>query len=128
MISIANPLIGSEERAAVDKVLKSGIIAQGPEVAKFEEEFAEMCGVKYAVATSNGTTAGHLVMIANNIGPGDEVITTPFTFFATASVVMMVGAKPIFIDVEEDGFCLNPEGIESVITEKTKAIHPVHLY
>ena len=119
MISIANPLIGSEERAAVDKVLKSGIIAQGPEVAKFEEEFAEMCGVKYAVATSNGTTAGHLVMIANNIGPGDEVITTPFTFFATASVVMMVGAKPIFIDVEEDGFCLNPEGIESVITEKT---------
>lgn len=128
MISIANPLIGSEERAAVDKVLKSGIIAQGPEVAKFEEEFAEMCGVKYAVATSNGTTAGHLVMIANNIGPGDEVITTPFTFFATASVVMMVGAKPIFIDVEEDGFCLNPDGIESVITEKTKAIHPVHLY
>ena len=128
MISIANPLIGAEERAAVDKVLKSGIIAQGPEVAKFEAEFAEMCGVKYAVATSSGTTAGHLVMIANNIGPGDEVITTPFTFFATASVVMMVGAKPIFIDVERDGFCLNPEGIQSVITDKTKAIHPVHLY
>ena len=128
MISIANPLIGAEERAAVDKVLKSGIIAQGPEVAKFEEEFAEMCGVKYAVATSNGTTAGHLVMIANKIGPGDEVITTPFTFFATASVVMMVGAKPIFIDVEKGGFCLDPESIESVITEKTKAIHPVHLY
>lgn len=128
MISIANPLIGAEERAAVDKVLQSGIIAQGPEVAKFEAEFAEMCGVKYAVATSNGTTAGHLVMIANNIGPGDEVITTPFTFFATASVIMMVGAKPIFIDVEKDGFCLNPEGIQSVITDKTKAIHPVHLY
>ena len=128
MISIANPLIGAEERAAVDKVLQSGIIAQGPEVAKFEAEFAEMCGVKYAVATSNGTTAGHLVMIANNIGPGDEVITTPFTFFATASVIMMVGAKPIFIDVEKDGFCLNPEGIQSAITDKTKAIHPVHLY
>jgi len=128
MISIANPLIGADERAAVDKVLRSGIIAQGPEVAKFEAEFAEICGVKYAVATSSGTTAGHLVMIANNIGPGDEVITTPFTFFATASVVMMVGAKPVFIDVEEDGFCLNPEGIESVITDKTKAIHPVHLY
>ena len=128
MISIANPLIGEEERAAVDKVLRSGIIAQGPEVAKFEAEFAEMCGVKYAVATSNGTTAGHLVMIANNIGPGDEVITTPFTFFATASVVMMVGAKPIFIDVEKNGFCLNPDGIESAITDKTKAIHPVHLY
>ena len=77
--------MGPEEREAVDRVLQSGIIAQGPEVAKFEEEFAEMCGVKYAVATNNGTTSGHLAMLANGIGPGDEVITTPFTFFATAS-------------------------------------------
>ena len=84
--------------------LQSGIIAQGPEVAKFEEEFAEMCGVKYAVATNNGTTSGHLAMLANGIGPGDEVITTPFTFFATASVIMMAGAKPVFVDVEDDGF------------------------
>ena len=86
MIPIANPQIGSEEREAVDRVLQSGIIAQGPEGAKFEEEFAKMCGVKYGVATNNGTTAGHLAMLANGIGPGDEVITTPFTFFATASV------------------------------------------
>ena len=117
-----------EEREAVDRVLQSGIIAQGPEVAKFEDEFAKMCGVKYAVATSNGTTAGHLVMIASGIGPGDEVITTPFTFFATASVIIMAGAKPVFVDVEENGFCLDPNQVESAITEKTKAIQPVHLY
>jgi len=128
MIQIASPQIGKEEREAVDRVLRSGIIAQGPEVAKFEEEFAKLCGVKYAIAACNGTTAGHLVMLASGIGPGDEVITTPFTFFATASVVMMAGAKPVFVDVEDDGFCLDPKKVESVITEKTKAIHPVHLY
>ena len=81
-----------------------------------------MCGVKYAVAACNGTTAGHLVMLASGIGPGDEVITTPFTFFATASVVMMAGAKPVFVDVEDDGFCLDPKKVESVITDRTKAI------
>ena len=128
MIQIASPQIGKEEREAVDRVLRSGIIAQGPEVAKFEEEFAKACGVKYAVAACNGTTAGHLVMLASGIGPGDEVITTPFTFFATASVVMMAGAKPVFVDVEDDGFCLDPKKVESAITDKTKAIHPVHLY
>ena len=128
MIPIASPQLGSEEREAVDRVLQSGIIAQGPEVAKFEDEFAKMCGVKYAVATSNGTTAGHLAMIASGISPGDEVITTPFTFFATASVIIMAGAKPVFVDVEEDGFCLDPNQVESAITEKTKAIQPVHLY
>ena len=120
--------MGPEEREAVDRVLQSGIIAQGPEVAKFEEEFAEMCGVKYAVATNNGTTSGHLAMLANGIGPGDEVITTPFTFFATASVIMMAGAKPVFVDVEDEGFCLDPKKVEAAITNKTKAIQPVHLY
>ena len=120
--------MGPEEREAVDRVLQSGIIAQGPEVAKFEEEFAEMCGVKYAVATNNGTTSGHLAMLANGIGPDDEVITTPFTFFATASVIMMAGAKPVFVDVEDEGFCLDPKKVEAAITNKTKAIQPVHLY
>ena len=120
--------MGRDERAAVDRVLKSGIIAQGPEVAKFEEEFAKLCGVDFAVATSNGTTAGHLVMLASGIGSGDEVLTTPFTFFATASVVMMAGATPVFVDVEEGGFCLDPVKVEAAITDKTKAIHPVHLY
>ena len=120
--------MGPEEREEDDRVIQSGIIAQGPEVAKFEEEFAEMCGVKYAVATNNGTTSGHLAMLANDIGPGDEVITTPFTFFATASVIMMAGAKPVFVDVEDDGFCLDPKKVEAAITNKTKAIQPVHLY
>ena len=120
--------MGPEEREAVDRVMQSGIIAQGPEVAKFEEEFAKMCGVKYAIATNNGTTSGHLAMLANGIGPGDEVITTPFTFFATASVIMMAGAIPVFVDVEEDGFCLDPKKAEAAINEKTKVIHPVHLY
>ena len=120
--------MGPEEREAVDRVMQSGIIAQGPEVAKFEEEFAKMCGVKYAIATNNGTTSGHLAMLANGIGPGDEVITTPFTFFATASVIMMAGAKPVFVDVEEDGFCLDPKKAAEAINEKTKVIHPVHLY
>ncbi len=128
MIPIANPVMGAEEREAVIRVLESGTIAQGPEVAKFEEEFAKMCGVKHAVATNNGTTAGHLVMLANKVGPGDEVITTPFTFFATASVVIMAGAKPVFVDVEKDGFCLNSDSVQDAITDKTKAIHPVHLY
>ena len=128
MIQIASPQIGKEERDAVDRVLRSGIIAQGPEEAKFEEEFAKVCGVKYAVAACNGTTAGHLTMLASGIGPGDEVITTPFTFFATASVVMMAGAKPVFVDVEDNGFCLDPKKVELAITGKTKAIHPVHLY
>jgi dTDP-4-amino-4,6-dideoxygalactose transaminase len=128
VIPIANPQLGSEERAAVERVLCSGMIAQGPEVANFEDEFAELCGVKHAIATSNGTTAGHLTMLANDIGPGDEVITTPFTFFATASVIMMAGAKPVFVDVEEDGFCLDPEQVRQGITENTKAIQPVHLY
>ena len=122
MIQIASPQIGKEEREAVDRVLRSGIIAQGPEVAKFEKEFAKLCGVKYAVAACNGTTAGHLVMLASGIGPGDEVITTPFTFFATASVVIMAGAKPVFVDVEEDGFCLDPSKVEAAITDKTKMV------
>ena len=128
VIPIASPQIGSEERAAVDRVLRSGTIAQGPEVSCFEEEFAGMCGVKYAIATNNGTTAGHLAMLANDIGPGDEVITPSFTFFATASVIMMAGARPVFADVEEDGFCLDPIRVEQSITGKTKAIQPVHLY
>ena len=126
MIQIASPQIGKEEREAVDRVLRSGIIAQGPEVAEFEKEFAKFCGVKYAVAACNGTTAGHLVMLASGIGPGDEVITTPFTFFATASVVIMAGAKPVFVDISQETLNINEKLIEAAITKKTKAISVVH--
>ena len=128
MIPVAKPDIGKDEIRAVERVLKSGMIAQGPKVLEFETKFANFCGTKHAVATSSGTTAGHLAMLSAKIGPGDEVITTPFTFFASASVIMMVGAKPVFADVVEDGFTLDPLSVSKLITSKTKAIQPVHLY
>ena len=126
MIQIASPQIGKEEREAVDRVLRSGIIAQGPEVAEFEKEFAKLCGVKYAVAACNGTTAGHLVMLASGIGPGDEVITTPFTFFATASVVIMAGAKPVFVDIDLHTLSISPEKVIKKINKKTLAVFITH--
>jgi len=127
MIPIAKPLIGEEEKRAVLKVLDSGMLAQGEVVKEFENQFAEFIGVKHAIATSNGTTALHAVLLAHNIGEDDEVITTPFTFIATANVIKMVGAKPVFVDIDET-FNLNPDLIEAAITEKTKAILLVHLY
>ena len=93
MISIAKPVIGEEEKKAVLEVLDSGILAQGPRVAAFEKAFAEACGVKHAVATTSGTTALYLALLANGIGAGDEVITSPFTFIASANSVLYVGAK-----------------------------------
>ena len=107
--------MGSEERAAVDRVLRSGIIAQGPEVANFEEEFANMCGVKYAVATSNGTTAGHLAMLSNQIGPGDEVITTALSWISTSETISQTGARVVFCDIEEKSFTIDPEKIITVL-------------
>src|SRR4051794_35269344 len=100
MINIARPIIGEEEKAAVMAVLDSGQLAQGTAVAEFEQGFAEYCGVKHAIATSNGTTALHVALIANGIGPGDEVITTPFTFIASANSMLYVGAKPVFVDID----------------------------
>ena len=94
MINIARPLIGDEEKAAVMAVLESGQLAQGAAVAEFEQAFADYCGVKHAVATSNGTTALHVALLAHGIGPGDEVITAPFTFIASANSMLYVGAQP----------------------------------
>ena len=128
MIPIAKPIIADEEIDEVVKVLRSGFIAQGPKVAEFEEKFAEYLGVKHAVAVSSGTTALHLALLAAGIGPNDEVITTPFTFAATGNSVLYVGAKPVFIDIDKKTYNLNPENIENVITDKTKAVMPVHLY
>src|SRR5689334_24865736 len=96
MINIARPLIGEEEKAAVMAVLESGQLAQGNVVADFEKAFAEYCGVKHAIATSNGTTALHVAILAHEIGPGDEVITVPFTFIASANSVVYAGGKPVF--------------------------------
>ena len=128
MIPIARPLIGEEEKYAVLEVLDSGMLAQGPRVKAFEEAFAEMCGVSHAVATSSGTTALHVALLAHGIGPDDEVITSPFTFIATANSILFTGARPVFVDIDPITFNLDPGALESAITPKTKAILPVHLF
>ena len=128
MIPIAKPSIGKEEEKAVLAVLRSGKLAQGEKVAEFEEAFAKYCGTKYAVATDNGTAALLVALTAAGVGPGDEVITTPFTFIATANAIIFTGARPVFVDIEEKTFNINSELIEGSITPKTKAILPVHLY
>ena len=127
MIPVAKPLIGEEEIEEVEKVLRSGFIAQGPKVAEFEEAFANYVGAEHAVATSSGTTALHVALLALGVGKGDEVITTPFSFAATGNCALYVGARPVFVDIDPSTFNLDPEGIEEAITEKTKAILPVHL-
>lgn len=126
MIPIAKPLIGEEEINAVNEILRSSIIAEGPKVREFEENFADYIGVEYAIATSSGTAALYIALLAHNIKSG-EVITTPFTFIATSNSILHAGAKPIFADIGED-FNIAPEKIEEKITKKTRAILPVHLY
>src|SRR5512141_626106 len=128
MIYMAKPQIGDEEKKAVMEVLDSGIIAQGPRVKAFEEGFAAMCGTKHAIATTSGTTALHVAMLAHGIGRDDEVITSAFTFIASANSVLFVGAKPVFVDIDPHTFNMDPAKIEAAITPKTKAILPVHLY
>ena len=125
---MGKPLLGEEEKKAVLKVLESGMLAQGDEVRLFEEEFASFLGVKHAIATSNGTTALHAALLGHGIGEGDEVITTPFSFIATASPISAVRATPVFVDIDPETFCINPDSIESSITDRTKAIIPVHLF
>ena len=128
VIPIAKPWIGDAEKQAVLDVLESGMLVQGPRVKALEERFAEVCGTRYAVATSSGTTALHVALLAHGIGSGDEVITTSFTFIATVSSILFTGAKPVFVDIEEETFNLNPALIEEAITPRTRAIIPVHLY
>ncbi|MFQ5800150.1 MAG: DegT/DnrJ/EryC1/StrS family aminotransferase [Candidatus Hydrothermarchaeales archaeon] len=128
MIPIASPQIGEEEKRAVEEVLESGIIAQGPKVREFEERFASYVGTRYGVTTSSGTTALHLALLACNIGKDDEVITTPFSFIATANSVLYCGARPVFVDIDEKTFNIDPKGVQERITKKTKAVLAVHLY
>ena len=127
-IPIAQPMIGKEEIEAVKKVFKSGSLAQGPQVEKFEKEFAKFIGTKYAIAISSGTTALHLALLAAGIKAGDEVITTPFTFIATANSILYTGAKPVFADINEETYNLDPKSVESKIAKKTRVILVVHLY
>jgi dTDP-4-amino-4,6-dideoxygalactose transaminase len=128
MIPAARPLIGDEERDAVDRVLRSGMVAQGPEVAAFESEFSELVDGRRCVAVNSGTSALHLAFLAAGIGPGDEVVVPSFTFAATANSVALSGATPVFADIEPNHFNLDPAAVEAAITPRTKAVMPVHLY
>ena len=128
MINIAKPIISDEEIEAVTEVLKSGMLAQGPKVDEFQNKFAKYAEAKYGIATSSGTTALHTALVAAGIKPGDEVITTPFTFAATSNSILYTQAKPVYADIDAKTFNLDPAKIEEQITDKTKAIVPVHLY
>lgn len=125
----ARPLIGDEERAAVDRVLRSGMLAQGPEVKAFEQEFSAHFGLgRASVAVNSGTSALHLGLLSSGVKAGDEVIVPSFTFAATANSVALTGATPVFADISADNFCLAPAAVEAAITDKTVGIMPVHLY
>jgi perosamine synthetase len=128
VINIAKPLLGDEEKQAVLEVIDSGMLAQGPRVKAFEQGFAEMCGVKHAIATTSGTTALHVALLAAGVGPGDEVITSPFTFIASANSILYTGARPLFVDIDPATFNIDAKLIEAAITPHTKAILPIHLF
>jgi dTDP-4-amino-4,6-dideoxygalactose transaminase len=129
MIPSAAPIIGDGERAAVDRVLRSGMLAQGPEVAAFEREFsAELVAGRESVAVNSGTSGLHLGLLAAGVGPGDEVIVPSFTFAATANAVVLTGATPVFADIEADTFTLDPASAAQRVTSRTAAVLPVHLY
>jgi len=128
MIPISQPDIQEDEINAVIDVLKSGIIVQGEKTQELEQLFTKICGTKYAVAVNSGTAALHTALYAAGIGPGDEVITSPFTFGATANSILMVGAKSIFVDITLDSYNIDASKIEEAITPNTKAILPINLY
>lgn len=128
MIHLSSPIIGSEERQAVDRVLASGMLAQGPEVAAFEEEFGEYVDCRTCIAVNSGTAALHLGLLALGIGPGQEVIVPSFTFAATANAVRLCGADPVFVDIDPQSFCLAVDAASAAISPRTAAIMPVHLY
>lgn len=127
-IPVARPDIGPAEAAAVQEVMASGWITQGPRVRRFEEAFARLCGVPHAVATNTGTAALHVALLAFELGPEDEVITTPLSCIASANPILFQGARPVFADVEPDTYNLAMADVEKRITARTRAILPVHLF
>jgi len=130
MIPIAAPDVGAAERERVVEVLEDGQLADGPVVREFEAEFAEFCGAEEAVATTNGTTALHATMEALGVGPGDTVVTTPFSFIASANAIRLAGAEPVFADVDPETLTLDPEAVKDVACRRNDAtaILAVHLY
>ena len=128
MIPLSKPIVGEEEKTAVLRVLDSGMLAQGPEVEAFEQEFSETVSGHHCVAVNSGTSALHLGLLATGIKPGDEVIVPSFTFAATANAVSLCGATPIFVDINLDTFTIDAEAVSAAITPRTSGIMPVHLY
>ena len=127
MLSFQPPAVGEEEIEAVARTIRSGWLTTGPNAGELEQRFAEYVGAKHALAVSSGTAAMHLALVALDIGPGDEVITTPITWPATANVVVHTGATPVFVDVREEDLNIDPELVRAAVTKRTKAILPVHL-
>lgn len=130
-ISITEPHIGGREKAAVSQVLDSGSLIAGAELKQFEREFAAFCDTTYGVGTANGTTAVHAALEALDIGEGDRVLTTPFSFIGTANAIRLAGAQPVFVDIDPGTFNLDPEKAEAKIRElggNVDAIAVVHLY
>jgi len=127
-ICMAKPVIGNEEIAEVVAVLRSGFLSEGEAVATFEKAFAEYIECRHAVAVNSGTAAIYVALLAHGIGSGDEVITSPFTFIATANAVLLTGARPVFADIEMNTYNIDPDEVKRRITSNTKAIMPVHLY
>jgi len=125
---ISKPYITAEDKKLVLEVLRSGTLSLGPMTVQFEDTFAKKLGTKYACAVSSGTAGLHLALIAAGIGKDDEVITTPFSFVASANAILYVGAKPIFADIDPLTYNINPENIEAKITKKTRAILVVHIF
>jgi perosamine synthetase len=128
VIPISKPDIGPAEEEAVLDVLHSGMLAMGRRTGALEEAWAAYCGVRHAIFMSNGTVALEALLRGMGIGPGDDVVTVSFTFNATVSAILQVGARPIFVDIREEDFCLDPDQVEAALTPRTKAILPVHLY
>ena len=127
LLSFQPPAIGEEELEAVAETLRSGWLTTGPRTEELERRFAEYVGARHAVALASGTAAIHLSLLAAGVGPGDEVITSPITWPATGNVVVHCGARPIFVDVRDSDLNLDPDAAAAAVTERTKAILPVHL-
>src|SRR5437867_10731638 len=120
--------VRKELDAAIARALDNCSFCLGPDVAQFEKDFAAFCGAEHCVAMNSGTSALHIAMRLLDVGPGDEVITTPYTFIATSWAISYCGAKPVYVDIEEATFNLDPKLVERAITPRTKAVLPVHLY
>lgn len=128
MIPLARPYIGEEEVEAVSEVLRSGRLSLGPKLQEFEEAFADYVGTRHAVGVSSGTAGLHLCMRALGVGEGDEVVTTPFSFIASANCIVYEGARPVFVDIDEETLNLDPDRVEEAVGERTRALLPVHIF